>query len=65
MQLSEVVRRRRMVRAFTAEPVPWETVERLLRTAQRAPSAGYSQGISFVVVTGDEGRRAIADLAGE
>ena len=65
MQLSEVVRRRRMVRAFTAEPVPWEAVERLLRTAQRAPSAGYSQGISFVVVTGDEGRRAIAGLAGK
>jgi nitroreductase len=65
MRFAEAVRRRRMVRGFTAEPVPWETVERLVRTAQRAPSAGNTQGISFVVVTDEAGRREIAEIAGE
>ncbi|HEX2184643.1 MAG TPA: nitroreductase family protein [Chloroflexota bacterium] len=65
MRFADVVRRRRMVRGFTAQPVPWETVERLVRTTQRAPSAGYSQGISFVAVTSEAGRRRIAEVAGE
>jgi nitroreductase len=54
-----------MVRGFTAQPVPWETVERLVGLAQRAPSAGNSQGIAFVVVTEPAGRRGIAQVAGE
>ena len=65
MQFAAVVRRRRMVRGFANQPVPWETVERLVRTAQRAPSAGFSQGISFVAVTTPAGRQGIAELAGE
>jgi len=65
MDFAEVIRRRRMVRGFTDEPVPWETVQRLVRAAQRAPSAGYSQGISFVAVTEPAGRRDVAALAGE
>jgi nitroreductase len=40
-----------MVRGFTDRPVPWATVERLVRAAQRAPSAGFAQGVSFVAVT--------------
>jgi nitroreductase len=65
MRFAEVIRRRRMVRGFTAEPVPWETVQRLVRAAQRAPSAGYTQGISFIAVTDPAGRREVAALAGE
>jgi nitroreductase len=54
MELREAIRRRRMVREFTAEPVPAECVHRILRNALRAPSAGFSQGQAFLVLTGDD-----------
>jgi nitroreductase len=50
MNFEDVVRKRRMVRHFTDEPVPVETVEHMVELAQRAPSAGFSQGVSFVMV---------------
>lgn len=65
MDFTEVVRRRRMVRHFTDEPVPRETVERIVEAAQHAPSAGFSQGVSFVVVTDEALRKQVAELAGE
>lgn len=43
-----------MVRAFTGEPLAPGTAERLLRAANRAPSAGFSQGYSFLVLEGRE-----------
>lgn len=55
MEFAEVVRRRRMVRAYdSSRPVPDETVEKLLAAALRAPSAGHTQGVSFVVLRGPE-----------
>lgn len=50
MELRDVVRRRRMVRRFTPEPVDPAVVDRLLRAAVRAPSAGFTQGWAFVVL---------------
>ena len=43
-----------MVRAFTDEPLAIGIAERLLRAANRAPSAGFSQGYSFLVLEGKE-----------
>ena len=60
MNFQDVVRRRRMVRSFTEEPVDPEIVERILDTARRGPSAGYSQGVEFVVITDPATRAAIA-----
>jgi nitroreductase len=54
VEFSEVIKRRKMVRAFTGEPLPPGTAERLLRVANRAPSAGFSQGYSFLVLEGQE-----------
>ena len=54
MEFNEVIKRRRMVHAFTAEPLAPGTAERLLRAANRAPSAGFSQGYSFLVLEGKE-----------
>ncbi|MFY1673548.1 nitroreductase family protein [Plantactinospora sp. WMMB334] len=52
MEFSAVVRRRRMVRNYDPDrPVPPELVERLLEHAVRAPSAGFSQGWAFLVLT--------------
>jgi nitroreductase len=65
MEFADVVRKRRMVRHFTAEPVPRETVERMLDLARHAPSAGFTQGQSFVVVTDPEMKRRVAEVCGE
>jgi nitroreductase len=54
VEFSEVIKRRKMVRAFTGEPLAPGTTERLLRAANRAPSAGFSQGYSFLVLEGAE-----------
>lgn len=65
MDFYDVVRKRRMVRHFTDEPVPAETIDCIIAAAQHAPSAGFSQGVSFVVVTDPGARRSVAELAGE
>jgi nitroreductase len=65
VEFIDVVRKRRMVRNFTDEPVPQETLERIIATAQRAPSAGFSQGVVFVTVTDPETRAKLGELAGE
>ncbi|HEX6417496.1 MAG TPA: nitroreductase family protein [Acidimicrobiales bacterium] len=57
MELSEVVRRRRMVRAFRADAVPPALVDRLIDLARRAPSAGNTQPWAFVVLEGAETAR--------
>jgi nitroreductase len=54
MDFAEAVRRRRMVRHFTAEPVDAEILDRILDQARRAPSAGYTQGFAFLVLEGAE-----------
>ncbi|MGH9055999.1 MAG: nitroreductase family protein [Acidimicrobiales bacterium] len=52
MELGEAIRRRRMIRDFSDQPVPPEMVDRLLDRARRAPSAGNTQGWSFLVLEG-------------
>jgi nitroreductase len=54
MEFQEVVRRRHMVRTFTSEPVPREVLDRILGNAVRGPSAGFSQGQSFLVLAGED-----------
>ena len=54
MEFTEAVRARRMVRAFARTPVPPQIVDVVLDAARRAPSAGNSQGWSFVVLEGAE-----------
>jgi nitroreductase len=65
MEFREVVAARRMVRRYTGEPVAPEALERILDAARRAPSAGFSQGQSFVVVTDGDRRRRVAGLCDE
>jgi nitroreductase len=70
MEFKDVVRHRRMVRSYADEPVDPAVVDRALRNATRAPSAGFSQGWGFLVLdTPEDVRRfwtattAEADLA--
>jgi nitroreductase len=66
MDFSEVVSRRRMCRDFADRPVDADLVDRLLDQARRAPSAGYSQGVGFLVVSGpDERARFWTETADE
>ncbi len=47
--------RRRMVRRYDPDrPVPDAAVERVLAAAVRAPSAGFTQAVSYLVLTGDD-----------
>ncbi|CAN5488839.1 hypothetical protein BH10ACT2_BH10ACT2_12940 [soil metagenome] len=50
--LDEVIRRRRMTRTFQSTPLDAEFVDGLLNLARRAPSAGYSQGVHFLALSG-------------
>jgi nitroreductase len=65
MEFREVVRRRRMVRHFSPEPVATEAIDRILDLARHAPSAGYTKGQSFVRVTRPDLKHAIAAVCGE
>ncbi|MEP7378541.1 MAG: nitroreductase family protein [Chloroflexota bacterium] len=66
MEFSEVVRKRRMVRNYDAsKPVSREQLERIVAAAQRAPSAGFSQGQRIVVVTDPQARQRIAAICHE
>lgn len=50
MEFEEVVRRRRMVRRYSPEPVDAASLDKLLQNAMRAPSAGFAQGWAFLVL---------------
>jgi nitroreductase len=65
MEFEEAVRRRRMVRHFSSDPVSKDVVDRVLELAQHAPSAGFSQGSGYVVVTDPELKKELARLQGE
>jgi nitroreductase len=65
MRFDEVLRRRRMVRNYLSDPVPGEVLLRVVEAARKAPSAGFSQGTAFVIVTAPDTRKRIAELAGE
>ena len=65
MDFADVVMKRRAVRRFEDGGVERAVIERIARLAQRAPSAGFSQGQRLVVVTEPERRREIGRLCGE
>ncbi|MFC7404547.1 nitroreductase family protein [Georgenia alba] len=54
MDFQEVVRRRRMVRRYTADPVDPAAVHRMIENATRAPNAGFTQGWDFLVLDSAE-----------
>jgi len=65
MDFAEVVLKRRMVRHFLPDLVEPQVIERMLQLARHAPSAGFTQGQSYIVVTQPELKQAIARLCGE
>lgn len=51
MDLERAIKARHMVRSYSDRSVSTQTVRELLDLARRAPSAGNTQAISFVVLT--------------
>jgi nitroreductase len=65
LEFEQVVRKRRMVRHFASNQVSKASIDRILDLAQHAPSAGFSQGSAFVVVTDPTMKKRVARLQGE
>ena len=61
MEFYDVIRGRHSRRDFSSEPVPRETLERILSVAAMAPSAGNEQPWTFHVVTGAS-RQALGEI---
>ncbi|MGB9112793.1 MAG: nitroreductase family protein [Acidimicrobiales bacterium] len=59
MDFGEILRSRRMVRHFTNDPLDDDLVERVIGAGLRAPSAGYSQGTSMLILRSDESRQRL------
>jgi nitroreductase len=57
MDFAEVVRRRRMVREYDPDrPLPDGLLDQLVDVALRAPTAGFTQGVSFLILDLPEDR---------
>jgi nitroreductase len=54
VEFKDVARKRKMVRTYQDLPVGPEVVRRILEAGLRGPSAGFSQGFSFLVFEGSE-----------
>jgi FMN reductase [NAD(P)H] len=65
VEFRDLLARRRMHRAFVPEPLPEEQIDRIVSVIRHAPSGGFSQGGSIVVVTDDAQRSAIARAFGD
>jgi len=65
MEFRDAVLKRRMVRHFSDRSVSPDALERILDLARHAPSAGFTQGQSFIAVTRPEMKAEIARLCGE
>jgi nitroreductase len=57
VEFHEVLRRRRMVRDFDEGAIDGASRDRILASALRGPSAGFSQGFEFLVLEGADDRR--------
>jgi nitroreductase len=65
LDFEKVVIKRRMVRNFQSKEVPREAIDKILASALHAPSAGFSQGWTYIVVTGENLKKQIGVLQGE
>ncbi len=65
MELRDILARRRMHRAFLPDPIPEDQIDRIAGVIRHAPSGGFSQGGSIVVVTDEAKRRQIAEAFGD
>jgi nitroreductase len=65
VEFRDILARRRMHRAFLPDPIPDEQIARIANVIRRAPSGGFSQGGSIVVVMDEAKRNEIARAFGD
>jgi len=61
----DLVRARRSVRRFTADPVPRELIDRCIEAARLAPSACHRQVWRFIVTEGELKDRIVDECLGD
>jgi nitroreductase len=64
MEFYEVIRTRRSIRSYKADPVPEESMRRVLDAARMAPSGSNRQPWRFYVVKTPEKKRRVAQACG-
>ena len=62
MELREVLRRRRMVRSFEDRAIAPDVLERVMRSVLHAPTAGFTQGNEFLVLTAREATQRFVEI---
>ncbi|HZL75462.1 MAG TPA: nitroreductase family protein [Propionibacteriaceae bacterium] len=66
MEFRDVLRRRRMIRSYQeGRQVPADALDAILVAALRAPSAGFTQGVSLLVLASAEERETFWQVAAE
>lgn len=65
MEFQDVVIKRRMVRNFADKPIDPKIINHIVELTRHAPSAGFTQGQAFIVVTDSEMKKAIANTCEE
>jgi nitroreductase len=63
MQFTDVIDRRRSIRAYSAKVVPKSKLDAVLATVQRAPSAGDLQAYLVITVESPETKALLAEAA--
>lgn len=63
MELNEVLRRRRSIRKYKRDPVPEETVTRVLEAAYTAPSGANASQWLYIVVTDPAVKKALREAS--
>ena len=63
MDVFEAIKKRRSVRKYKSEPVPEESLKKILEAARLAPSAHNAQEWKFIVVKDLEKRKKLAEAA--
>jgi nicotinate-nucleotide--dimethylbenzimidazole phosphoribosyltransferase len=58
----QAIYRRRDVRHFRADPVPGDVLARILDAAHHAPSVGFMQPWTFIVISDRQTRKRVRDL---
>jgi nitroreductase len=61
MQFTDVIDRRRSMRAYSAKVVPKSKLDAVLATVRRAPSAGDLQGYPVIIVESPETNALLAE----
>jgi nitroreductase len=64
MEFYEVIKTRRSIRSYRADPVPEESLRRVLEAARIAPSGSNRQLWKFYVVKSPEKRKEVAQACG-